>query len=587
MNKNDVSLFSLSQETSFIIYKKVFLLTPEIQAISNQRKSQKLIASFFYDKYTNQFIYINGEIIIILDTKCKMKTFSRIKLEEKIKTITVEYNNKYILFTTFDFKLNIINLQDLEYVDFSFNKKAEYTGGFFIKYKRPEKAHDYFIVCLMTKNNFHIKRILKTKNEYYNSFKYSIKTNYISNKMKILDYDFNPVFKVLLIIKSNPFSFVLFNLKSKSCYNVSLIINIENLQDNEYKLYLQQIYKKLYLIHLDNKNFINIYRLNNIKKMKSPLKIKYNNKDDVKLADIKLQFYNNLIILYKPNFIKIYDIKSKIINYEISIIDISEKDYKIFINATIIGKFLLINDEYYKIKFSKRKFKSDSNLLSKDVFFDILRRKNSNLIIKEILLEYLNNFNIWNFFDVLEGIIINHKKFLNKTSQLILEDKNNPYMILYIGNNKFFLAEDYLLTLFNQYFDKKIKPEMLIKALCYLFHLYEKYEFDWNINLFYASLFAQLNKTDDIYLIEYVIKNKIIPINEKIGMYFIMKAKSIINDKIRSKKFFNLGIDILMSESKDFDNNILEILKDFNNINNNYFEETFELIFDIFSKNPV
>ncbi len=90
------------------------LLTPEIQAISNQRKSQKLTASFFYDKYTNQFIYINGEIIILLDTKCKMKTFSRIKFEEKIKTITVEYNNKYILITTFDYKLYIINLQDLE-----------------------------------------------------------------------------------------------------------------------------------------------------------------------------------------------------------------------------------------------------------------------------------------------------------------------------------------------------------------------------------------------------------------------------------------------------------------------------------------
>ena len=90
MDKNDVSLFSFNQETSFIIYKKVCLLTPEIQAISNQRKSQKLTASFFYDKYTNQFIYINGEIIILLDTKCKMKTFSRIKFEEKIKTITVE-----------------------------------------------------------------------------------------------------------------------------------------------------------------------------------------------------------------------------------------------------------------------------------------------------------------------------------------------------------------------------------------------------------------------------------------------------------------------------------------------------------------
>jgi hypothetical protein len=336
----------------------------DIQILSNQQKKNskneiKLKLSFFYDKHTNQFIYINGEVIIILDTKCKMKAFSRIKLEEEVKTVSVEYNNKYILLTTIDYKLHIINLLDLEEVDCNIYKKAEYIGGFFIPYKNPEKKHDYFIVCLMSKNTFNIKIITKIKGFFDNSFKYKNKSNYISNKMKILDYEFNPVFKILLIIKSNPISFVLFNLKSKSFYNVSLIINVENLQDNEYKLYLQQIYKKLYLIHLDNKNFINIYRLNNIKKMKSPRKIKYNNKDDVKISDIKLQFYNNLIILYKPNVIKIYDIKSKSNNFEISILDIPDKNFKIFINANIIGKFLLINNKYYKIKFSKRKYKND------------------------------------------------------------------------------------------------------------------------------------------------------------------------------------------------------------------------------------
>ena len=196
-----------------------------------------------------------------------MKAFSRIKLEEEVKTVSVEYNNKYILLTTIGYKLHIINLLDLEEVDCNIYKKAEYIGGFIIPYKNPEKKHDYFIVCLMSKNTFNIKRITKIKGFFDNSFKYKNKSNYISNKMKILDYEFNPVFKILLIIKSNPISFVLFNLKSKSCYRISIIINIDNIKENEYKLYMQQIYQKLYLIYLDNSNYINIYRINNLKKI--------------------------------------------------------------------------------------------------------------------------------------------------------------------------------------------------------------------------------------------------------------------------------------------------------------------------------
>ena len=107
--------------------------------------------------------------------------------------------------------------------------------------------------------------------------------------------------------------------------------------------------------------------------------------------------------------------------------------------------------------------------------------------------------------------------------------------------------------------------------------LYEKHDFQWNINLFYASLFGQINKIDDIQLLEYIVRNKIIPINEKIGVYFIMRAKCF-KDLENNKKCSNLGIDILMNECKNEEINIDVIL---DNININDFKESFEMILNI------
>ena len=587
--KNDDSLIpSINRETSFINYKKVQLMTPDIQALSKQSEkisnnTNQLKNYFFYDKYTNQFIYINGEVIVILDSKCKMKTFSRYKIEEEIKRVTIEYNNKYMLMITNNYKVIMINLEDSELVDISISKKLQYIGGFFIQYKRPIKQHSYFIVCLITKNNFNIKRIIKSKGVLDNSFKYSIKSNYISNKMNILDYDFNPVFKALLIIKSNPITFILFNLKSKYCYQTPILLSSEKIRENEYQLYLQQIYEKFYLIHLNNNNIINIHRINNLKKNKTPRKIKFTkNNEKIELKKIKLQFYNNLIILYIPNHIKIFDIKTNNTNFEIATLNISDNDYNILINANICSKYLLINGEYYKIKFMKLNYKKYSSSMTKEVFCALLRRKNSNEIIKQMLFEYLSNYNFLNFFEIMEGIIINHKKFIVKKNQFIPDEKNNAYQVLYIGNNQFFLSEDYLITLFNQYFDKIVKPEMLIKALCYLFFLYKRFNFKWNINLFYASLFGQLNKTDDFGLIEYVIKNKIIPINDKMGIYFIMRAKCF-KDKEKYNKCFNLGFDILMNESKQDEFNVNDIFDIFNK--NDNLIEIYEMILNFYFSN--
>ena len=589
--QNEIPLLSsINPETSLITYKKISLMIPEIKALSKQsekklKNENQLKQKFVYDKYTNQFIYINGDVIVILDRKCHMKTFSRYKIEEEIKSITVDYNNKYMLLTTVDYKAMLISLDDSELIECNINKKWQYIGGFFIQHKRPEKKHSYFIVCLITKDNFNIKRVIKSKGILDNSFKYSNKSNYISNKMNIIDYDFNPIFKVLLIIKSNPISFYIFNLKSKNCYQVPIIISSINIKQNDYRLFLQQIYEKFYLIHLDNLNNINIHRLNNLKKNKNPRKIKYcKKKEKIPLKRIKVQFYNNLIILYMPYLIKIFDIKTNNQNFEVSIINISDDDYNILINAKVCSKYLLINDEYYKIKFMKLNYKKNSNSMTKEVFYTLLRRKNSNEIIKQMLFEYISTFKFWNFFEILEGIIINHKKFIVKSNQFIQDEKNNAYKILYIGHNQFFLSEDYLITLFNQYFDKKVRPEMLIKILCYLFFLYKRFHFDWNINLFYASLFGQLNKTDDFGLIEYVIKNKIIPINDKMAIYFIMRAKCF-KDKEKYSKCFNLGFDILLNELKSDETNIKEIFDIINK--NDDFMEIYEMILNFYFRSSL
>ena len=376
------SIFSFIPEKSFITYKKVPLISPDIKKLQEQMIKNNNIykPSFFYDKYTNQFIYINGEVVIILDTKCKMKTFSRIIIKEKIKSISIEYNNKYVLYNTFDCKSFIINLLDLNIIECFENNKAKYLGGFFIPYKTENKEHDYFILCMISRTYFNISRIKKRKNSY-NDFEYFNKKSFISNKMKIVEFDFNHIFKILLIIKSEPMSFCLYNLKSKNCYKTPIIINCIKLNENETKLYLQNIYKKLYLIKLTD-SVIQVYRLKNLKEIKQPLEINYinNEKNKIKVKHIYLQFYNNLIIVYSENYIKIYDIKNKN-NYEIFSLELYNKEYNnIFYKFKIYGKYLLINHNFYKIKFLNFNYRKYSKISEKDIFFTLRRRNNIHII---------------------------------------------------------------------------------------------------------------------------------------------------------------------------------------------------------------
>ena len=76
-------------------------------------------------------------------------------------------------------------------------------------------------------------------------------------------------------------------------------------------------------------------------------------------------------------------------------------------------------------------------------------------------------------------------------------------------------------------------------------------------------------------IIEEIIKNRIIPINERLGTYFIIRAKCF-NDIEKYKQCFYIGVDILLNENKYNDNVIKEISEEL--INKNEYFKAFNLI---------
>ena len=339
-----------------------------------------------------------------------------------------------------------------------------------------------------------------------------------------------------------------------------------------------------------HQNYIWKIFINDLKEIKEPLKINYNiNKNKINIKYIFLQFYNSLIFIYMENFIKIYDIKSKNNNYEIFNLKITKDQfYDTFYKARIVGKYLLINDIFYKIKFDKLNYKNNSYSNIKDSFFLILRRNNCINVLKRILIEILNNFQFSIFLEIIEGIVLNNKKYIEniskKENNININCKNEPYKVIYIGNNSFFVSEDFLFEIFNQNFTANISPDILIKILSYFYHIYNSNNIYLDIDLFYSSLFCQLNKIDNFYLIENLIKNRMIPINEKLGVYLIMRAKRF-KDIYQYNYCYRIGIDILLSENKIDDNIIKNIIEDSLKINK--FSDTFNLIADTYFQKTI
>ena len=111
-----------------------------------------------------------------------------------------------------------------------------------------------------------------------------------------------------------------------------------------------------------------------------------------------------------------------------------------------------------------------------------------------------------------------------------------------------------------------------------LYNLYEKNNIPIDNDIFVSTLFYQINLVNDFPFLEIGFKNKLIPKNNKLGMYLIDKAihtKNIITDW---EKIFDLGIENLLLNEEGLGQAIDELFE-----NNKYFD-CFDLIIDFYTK---
>jgi hypothetical protein len=288
-------------------------------------------------------------------------------------------------------------------------------GGFFIRIEPQDKKKEEEIdIGLIGNNSYRILTIINSGSSF------TIKNTIASTKIPITEYFYNNIFNVL-IIRKELLGFSVINLKNRECYNSCIEFSIDNIYLTS-KFFLQNIYNKLYLIHFrENLDLIEFYRLKNLKEIKKPKCIKFNKSG--KMIDYELvqfQFYNNLIILYLGDNIRLYDIKSEF-NQKIGLIKIpGDKIDGFFDKIKINGKFVKINDEIYKIKFWPEIYKKNNSSNLFQTFFNLLRRKSTTHIVTSILLNFLREYELSTFYAIFKKLVENYVKSKNSNK---IDDK--------------------------------------------------------------------------------------------------------------------------------------------------------------------
>ena len=588
---NDKNIFDFLTEKSEIAYKKFVFDFTEVQSTGKSLKN----SYYFYDSFTNQFIYIFDDLVCIFNKKGKplKKVILNPKsiVRQKIRYITCDISNKFLLI--------IANNNNVHLVEINKGTSAVYektttknpfigfiNGGFFFKtkfdknndtlnnsssgVKKMKSESIYF--CLISSIGY---RIVEMSLIHGNIFDF--KNIYISEKIIVSEYFFDNVFNVL-ILRNEYKGFYLINLKHKSCFDNQIDLKIKNVYFTS-KFFLKKIYNKLYFIHF-TENVIEFYRLNNIKKLKEPKVISFN--DSQKVIDYELaqmQFHDNLIILYLGDNIRIYDLKGGM-NEKMGKIDVPSSKKDIFFDKIkIYGRFLEFDDKnIYKIKFLSEVYKNNSANKEVDIFFTLLRRKNSVNIIKSVLFDILEKFEISLFYSILYKLTQNYIKSLKADN--INQDRKNCYQIMYIGHNSFYLPQEELFSLFNNDFSN-IESIKILKIMIIIYNEYKKLPITIDQDVFISTLFYQLNKIDDYSKLDFIIKNFSVPINNKLGLYFIDRSK-FFNDPKKKEISFNLGIQLLLADRNNLNQVLIELIDE-----KKYFECIDEAVDSSFSDKNV
>ena len=521
-NKNEENFFEFLPENSIITYKKYKFDFNNINESSEDLKS----AIYSYDLYSNQFIYLFKDKIYIFNTKGNLVKKVKLPKMDKIRFCTCEKDNNYILCITEKNVAIVLNAKKDNFIKYDpYDPKIEVRlgyihGGFFVKHKINEKKKEEEIdIGLIGNNSYRIVTII------INGKSALIKNTFASQKIQITEYYYNNKFNIL-VIRNEYLGFFLINLKNSHCYSSCIELTINNIYFTS-KFFLQNIYNKLYFIHF-TENLIEFYRLKDLKVKKEPKTIKFN-----KLYDIKSDFSKKMGKIDIP--------KDKIDGF--------------FDKIKIRGKFVMINDNIYKIKFLPEIYKNKNKSNTLETFFNLLRRKNTTNVVTSMLINLLKEYELSTFFAIFFKI---SKNYIKSKNEVTTDDKKNPYEIIYKGHNSFYLSQDNIFSLFNNEFNQ-IENLKMLQVMIIVYNEYTKNDVPIDKDAFIPALFYLLSKTDDFSCLDFIIKNKNILMNKNLGLYLIDRAKSM-NDKNNKNLAFNLGIEMLMMEIENINEVINELV---------------------------
>ena len=559
-NKNNAP-FSFISSDSIINYDEVNFNIEEVTNTKDPKYKDKIY--FIYDKQSDRFIYFYDSNIFIFNSKGTIEKYTKIELAERIKMAAVEYSYSFLLLLTKSNQAIISDLKTNVYENYNVFDKGEFLGGFFIK-RRPDKDNKFCKLFMVSEKKFIISKLYVEQTEK-GEYIFKRKSVYTSKEMQIYNYFYNSDFNIV-IIRIELCDFLLINLKSKLCYET--LIPLDNLNNQGIILLsmflVRNIYQQLYLIHLNSKN-IEFYGLKNLKKKKPPKVIKLDY--GVNHQNIKLQFSNNLVIIYNENNIFIYDIKSKLNNKVLTINMGKNKEYiNFYKNIRVYGDYVAIGRKFYKIKFEHeiyfdKKYRGNEN----ECFLILLRRENTKHIIKKIIIEILQNNEMTKLYSLILIFVKNNAKNVKKINY----DKKNAYQIIIPGYNYFYLNSDEIFSLFS----RKIKdgdPIKIIQFMGIIYSLYQTNEIKVDNDIFISTLFYHLNQIKDFSFFESSYKNGLIPLNHKLGLYLVDRAIHSENENEKKEEknkneindndiMLNLGMENLM-ENEDGIKEVIEEL---------------------------
>ena len=539
--------FNYINENKFSIKEKISNLSTDSdeKTKENNNNNNILFDYFLYNKENNKFAFFTKNNIIFTNKNGKILYSYNFNNINKFIYFSIDSNNRFCLlidenqkafYIDFYKKINILISID--------NYSKNFLGGFFI-----ENFDDKVLLLIINKNFFALIDVRINKKEKFYKIYF--------NKILIEEFYFNLKCFVLILRKKLE-NFVFINFKNKNCFQKIMNKNIyENLFFS--KFYLQNIYNNLYLLKINIKNLV-VFKLDNLELMNlgKEIQIPTEKNEVINIENVQVQFNNNLIYLYINKKIYIIDLKNKN-NFLIEIIKTDFDE-----NLKIYGNLILFNNKFYKVKFNLNNFynknfeKNDKKILIQkeiDLFFLIIRRKNSNDLCIKILKNLLKNLKIQNLFSIFNKILEKKQKLKNKIINEIY--LNNENFVFKRKENIFFFDENNLFFLFQ---NNSLEIEKLFEIFLYLIHLYKIYNIKLNDDNYIYTLIYLVEKIKNYSFFNFVINQNFIKFKEQIGFVLIEKAK-IIKEKKQFFLVFNLGLKLIIKNNENYKNVFKELIE--------------------------